>query len=114
MERLTSREDVELIKRTNPQLIGSIAKEYIRLAEFEDFMEEYPIDDLIDLKNYIEDLRCLNKGHNEEILRYKNMWEKLKDWILDTKPAIRGANTIFIKSALIDKIFELEKENKCK
>ena len=67
MERLTSREDVELIKRTNPQLIGSIAKEYIKLAEFEDFMEEQGFESLEELNKKIKDLEYENGELKEQI-----------------------------------------------
>lgn len=49
-----------------------------KLAKLEYLMQEYPVDDEIDLKNYIEDLRYLNKKHNEEIKLLTKRWEKLK------------------------------------
>lgn len=80
-----------------------------KLGQIEDFMEEVGFNTITELKETLTTSEVW-----EENQKLKSMWLKLKYWILDTQPAIRGANTIFIKGALVDKIFELEKENKWK
>lgn len=99
MERLTYRAKGGLIclnndfKLSNPLVIAME-----KLAEFEDFMEEYGFEDLEHLKLRLENL--------QHIAKYYARWEKLKDCI-DTfqEHNIDEANLAW---KILDKIQELK------
>ena len=96
-----------------------------KVAEFEDFMEEQGFESLEKLKNALliklpeervkqiamEEMRKELKNNIAQILkkevpelyRYKDNWQKLKEWAL-----------YLCYFELVDKMEELEKENKCK
>ena len=85
------------------------------LAEYEDFMEDQGFERLEDLKkaiNYIEKAiieRSENKKLKSENQALKDRWNKLQNWIANTKP-LRGTNIYFLQETLLEKIQELEKE----
>ena len=140
MERLVERHRFELrsydgipynintivLKSTGaPAENDEIGKVYNKLCEFEDFMEEQGFESLEEVKRQCDlvvdvlamdsensELKIANEKLWKENQALKDRWEKLKDWIIDTQPVIRGANTIFTKGALLDKIFKLEKGGK--
>lgn len=84
-----------------------------------DILKQYIEMGSIDLFNPQEEKTKIKKlqsnyfsNRDQQIKLLTERWEKLKDWVLNMRPLIRGSNTIFTKGALVDKIFELEKENK--
>jgi len=124
MERLT-----EPIKN-NKYFLKDLDKGVLKLAQFEDFMEKQGFESIEDLEKtikYIEiamNLKSINLELEKDrdnalnqraelelkVEQLKNKWDKMKNWILDTKPLVRGSMAVFTKSALLDKIFKLEKE----
>lgn len=123
MERLT-----EPIKN-NKYCLKDLDKGALKLTQFEDFMEKQGFESIEDLEKtikYIEvamNLKSINlklEKDRDNVLnqraelelkveQLKDRWDKMKNWILDTKPLVKGAMAVFTKSALLDKIFELEK-----
>lgn len=120
--RLTKK---ELCSYTNMEL-NSMQMDwhsiYNKLAEFEDFMEEQGFESLEELKiniEYLKDKIKTDKFNYEKLHKFKNhlqeensaikeRWEKLWDWICDKNPISKGANAIFKKSEILDKMRELE------
>lgn len=74
---------------------------YNKLAEFEDFMEEVGAESLDEIETCIVDL-------NKENQTLKGNWAKLREWVWDKEPLFKGANAIFKKSEVLEKMRELE------
>jgi hypothetical protein len=75
-----------------------------KLAEFEDFMEEVGAESLDEIETCIVDL-------NKENQTLKGNWAKLREWVWDKEPLFKGANAIFKKSEVLEKMRELEGGN---
>ena len=135
MERLTERHNFEIrglngekynqtdvvLKATGQTAENyEIEKVYEKLCEFEDFMESFGFEELEQLEHelgYVHWNKIEKKSefitHKYNSQKLKDRWNKLKEWIFNTKP-LRGASVCFLKETLLGKMEELEKENKCK
>lgn len=112
MERLTIKNrdfwDVEhaqlkdgiLPKWTHSQRIDPLEQALLKLAKFEDFMEEVGAESLYELENCIVDLK-------QEVQALKERWQNLKEW-LSIKWFAENADLSL--GDVIRKIKELEKE----
>ena len=76
---------------------------YFRLREFENLLRDLGIASVKELKRILT-----TNAVWEENQALKARWEKLWDWICDKKPISKGANAIFKKSEILDKMRELE------
>lgn len=110
MERLTSKETREkMTDRLRPYQFNAdvtITQKqffdmYDKLLAFEDFMEEVGAESLDEIETCIVDL-------NKENQTLKGNWAKLREWVWDKEPLFKGANAIFKKSEVLDKMRELE------
>lgn len=93
-ERLTEERLAEKYKSGYYGDLQHLDKIYIKLSEFEDFMEENKFDslaqlneyisnlqDLTDCSCYVDDLKKENKKLEQENQAYKKRWERLKEYI---------------------------------
>lgn len=98
MERLTMRNSDGSYSQPTHTTFEAM---FYRLAEFEDFMEEVGAESLDEIETCIVDL-------SKENQTLKGNWAKLKEWFWDKEPLFKGANAIFKKSEVLDKMRELE------
>lgn len=106
-------------------------KMFYKLAQFEDFMEEQGIDNLEDLKRFFKDYRYASSLHIHlsarksnkrmfyvfqlmQLLKYENMWQKLKEFVTENFNYFKNSYGIFDDifaddyRKVLDKMQELE------
>lgn len=90
-------------------------KLFYKVAEFEDFMESFGFEELEQLEHelgYVHWNKIEKKSefitHKYNAQKLKDRWNKLKEWIFNTKP-LRGASVCFLQETLLEKMEELEK-----
>lgn len=120
MERLTSKETREKItNRLMPYQFNAdvtITQKqffdmYDKLLAFEDFMEANDLQELDQLQEIIERDKfdyLITAPLEQENQTLKGNWAKLREWVWDKEPLFKGANAIFKKSEVLDKMRELE------
>lgn len=91
-----------------------------RLAMFEDFMEDFGFEDLVELEHYLGFIYW--DGKKSKYAMYKNRydllcsqnlalkerWEELQKWILGTK-SLRDKMPYTLQQTIMNKVNELEK-----
>ena len=131
MERLTIKKDdgryyINQLSIDNSYSEGInclYGKPIDKLAEFEDFMEANKFENINELQNALngkfegffdekhkiwiktveDSTKC--KKENQTL---KGNWAKLREWVWDKEPLFKGANAIFKKSEVLEKMRELE------
>ena len=123
MERLTKKELCDYTTMDFHLMQMDWHSIYNKLAEFEDFMEANKFENINELQNAIngkfegffdekheiwiktveDSTKC--KKENQTL---KGNWAKLKEWVWDKEPLFKGANAIFKKSEVLEKMRELE------
>lgn len=122
MERLTIKKDdgryyINQLSIDNSYSAGVncfYGKPVDKLAEFEDFMEANDLQELEQLQEIIERDKfnyLITAPLEQENQTLKGNWAKLKEWFWDKEPLFKGANAIFKKSEVLDKMRELESAN---
>lgn len=84
---------------------------YDKLLAFEDFMEANDLQELDQLQEIIERDKfdyLITAPLEQENQTLKGNWAKLREWVWDKEPLFKGANAIFKKSEVLDKMRELE------
>ena len=106
MERLTTKID-DIYTCSYCENIEAVNK----LGKFEDFMEANDFQELEQLQEIIERDKfnyLITAPLEKEKQTLKGNWAKLREWVWDKEPLFKGANAIFKKSEILDKMRELE------
>lgn len=116
MERLTIKKDdgryyINQLSIDNSYSAGVnclYGKPIDKLAEFEDFMEQEEFTSIEDLKAYIKLQSNGSKILIQENQELKDMWQKLKGWLMSTLEEKQNSPKYYKFNNVLDKMQELE------